>query len=295
MQYNCLVEYHESTQIVKMKHLIGVRALSGLVLISGCNPNEVSSVKPAASDKQAKTTIETSADKFARKPFVYDSSRQYIYISFDDGPQRGTMESYAVCKELGIKATYFIVAAHVKGRRDGRRIVNTISNNYPGSVTANHSYDHAKGQYDSFYRHPNRALQDFLRAQDTIRPPYKLLRLPGNNAWALKDTMRASRLVRPVARKLDSAGYNVLGWDSEWHFNHKDARPLQSAEKMAQKIKNLLDSNQTFTRNHLVLLSHDRMFQRPADLDSLKKMLQILKQNPRYVFETLDHYPGLKW
>ncbi|HJV20240.1 MAG TPA: polysaccharide deacetylase family protein [Sediminibacterium sp.] len=278
-----------------MKHLIGVRVLSGLVFICSCQPREAAMEVSGDSGMQVKTNTAASANQLTDKPFVYDSSRQYIYISFDDGPQRGTMESYAICKDLDIKATYFLVAVHVKGRSDGRRIVNTLQNSYPAFITANHSYYHAKGRYDSFYRHPNGAFQDFQKAQDTIRPlNKKLLRLPGNNAWALKDTMRASRLVRPVTRKLDSAGYNILGWDSEWHFNPKDARPVQSAEKMAQHIKSLLDSNQTFTRNHLVLLAHDRMFQRPSDQDSLRKMLQILKQNPRYIFETLDHYPGLK-
>lgn len=292
MQYNCSVIYHESIQIVKMKHLIGVRALSGLVFISSCHSGEAAREIPADSGGQVKTS--TTTPSVTDKPFVYDSSKQYIYISFDDGPQRGTMESYAICKDLNIKATFFLVAAHVKGRNDGRKIVTTLQNSYPAFVTANHSYYHAKGRYDSFYRNPNAAFHDFQNAQDTIRLNKKLLRLPGNNAWALNDTMRASRLVRPVTRKLDSAGYDVLGWDSEWHFNPKDARPVQSAEKMARHIQSLLDSNQTFTRNHLVLLTHDRMFQRPSDQDSLRKMLQILKQNPRYVFETLDHYPGLK-
>jgi hypothetical protein len=50
----------------------------------------------------------------------------------------------------------------------------------------------------------------------------------------------------------------------------------------------------THVANHLVLLSHDRMFQRPSDADSLAKLIHILKQNPDYVFETVDHYPGLK-
>ncbi|MBL7759513.1 MAG: polysaccharide deacetylase family protein [Sediminibacterium sp.] len=277
-----------------MKHLIGVRALSGLVFISSCQSGEAAREIQSDSDGQAKASNTAPAVPVAEQAFIHDTSRQYIYISFDDGPQRGTMESYAICKELKVKATYFLVAAHIKGRNDGRKIVNTLQTDNPAFVTANHSYYHAKGRYDSFYRHPNSAFQDFQRAQDTIRLNKKLLRLPGNNAWALKDTMRASRLVKPVTRKLDSAGYNVLGWDSEWHFNPKDARPVQSAEKMARHIKSLLDSNQTFTRNHLVLLTHDRMFQRPSDQDSLRKMLQLLKQNPRYVFETLDHYPGLK-
>jgi hypothetical protein len=36
------------------------------------------------------------------------------------------------------------------------------------------------------------------------------------------------------------------------------------------------------------------MFQRPEDADSLARFITLLKHNPRYVFETVDHYPGVK-
>jgi hypothetical protein len=36
------------------------------------------------------------------------------------------------------------------------------------------------------------------------------------------------------------------------------------------------------------------MFRLPNYADSLQKFIMILKQNPKYVFETMDHYPGLK-
>jgi hypothetical protein len=44
----------------------------------------------------------------------------------------------------------------------------------------------------------------------------------------------------------------------------------------------------------VVWLAHDRMFARPNYQDSLYKCLAMLKKDPRYVFETIDHYPGLK-
>lgn len=83
--------------------------------------------------------------------------------------------------------------------------------------------------------------------------------------------------------------------DSEWAFGHKTERPVQSAELMVKQIETLLEKNETFTKNHLVVLTHDRIFHRPEDLDSLRKMIVLLKQHPNYVFETIDHYPGLKW
>ncbi len=225
-------------------------------------------------------------------PFIHDSTKQYIYLTFDDGPQFGTKGCIKVCKELGVKATFFMIGAHVIGRDDGKSIINDLKANYPQFLLANHSFNHAKNEYTYFYQHPDMAFADFITTQDTLGPFYKIVRLPGNNSWVLKDTMRAAKLVRALCNKLDSAGYRVFGWDTEWMFNHNDVRPLQSAEKMAQHITYLLEDNAVFTKNHLVLLTHDRMFQRPEHVDSLKKMITILKEHPKYVFETIDHYPG---
>ena len=54
--------------------------------------------------------------------------------------------------------------------------------------------------------------------------------------------------MKPVVLKLDSAGYNVMGWDIEWDFN-KQGKPLESGEKMARIIDSSIASNRTLTKN----------------------------------------------
>ena len=270
-----------------MKQLIKQFLLLGLVAIMGCEIN-VSNDEPSSSPNNInyQQPIPTS--------IIDDSAKKYIYLSFDDGPQPGTLETYDICRDNGIKATYFMIGLHTMSRKDGRDIVAKIKNGYPQFLLANHSFSHANGHYIDFYQHPDRSLFDFLRTQDTLKAAYKIIRLPGNNAWVLKDTMHTSHLVRPVCKLLDSTGFNVIGWDTEWVFNYKTALPVQSAEQMASQIIGLLIKNETFTKNHLVLLTHDRIFHRKQDLDSLNKMIGILKQQPNFIFETIDHYPGLK-
>jgi hypothetical protein len=63
---------------------------------------------------------------------------------------------------------------------------------------------------------------------------------------------------------------------------------------LANQIDSAFAKNETHVQNHLVILTHDRMFQRPGDADSLVKFIRILKANPNYILETVDHYPGLK-
>ncbi len=88
--------------------------------------------------------------------------------------------------------------------------------------------------------------------------------------------------------------FNVIGWDMEWNFDHKSARPVQSPEKLAAQVDTLVAHGYTYQPKHLVILTHDRMFHRSPDSLALVQFIQLVKRNPNYVFETVDHYPGLK-
>jgi len=239
-------------------------------------------------DKNDKVAVTPVSDKD-----VYDSTKKYIYLTFDDGPQPGTMECYHTIQQLGVKATFFMVGMHewdsfLKG------IVDTINNDYPAILLANHSFTHAfRDKYKFFYTHPHAALADFIKAQDSLHVPYKIVRLPGNSSWVRNGVIRSSRLTRPVSVLLDSAGYKVMGWDVEWNFKPEPggAKPVQNVETMVKLVENTLQKNECYKKNNIVLLAHDRMFHTPAYTDSLYKFVSVLKQNPHYVFETVDKYP----
>ena len=229
-------------------------------------------------------------DSSANEP-VYDSTKKYIYLTFDDGPQAGTLESGQICRNLDVKASFFMVGAHTNDKWE-KGVVKVIKEDFPKFVVVNHSFSHANNRYVYFYKHPEFALQDFLRAQDTLKPHFKIIRLPGNSAWVTEKGIRSSNLTKPVSQLLDSAGYNVLGWDVEWNFNHKSARPVQSAETMIKYVENAF--SRSYNKNHVVILTHDRMFRKKEDADSLIKFITVLKSHPDYIFETVDRYPHLK-
>ncbi len=273
------------------KYLLGWMGLVTCLAFTVCNPTHGND---RAEQKVEQKATPKPVDKFEWHALNYDSTKKYIYLSFDDGPQHGTVTCYDLCKQANVKASFFMVGLHTAQKTDGAQIVSMIRNSYPEILLANHSYTHARDKYIFFYHHPFMAQDDFFEAQESLHVPYKIVRLPGNSAWVRDGELKASGLVKPVTRLLDSAGYNVIGWDAEWNFNKKDARPVQSAWKMAAEIDSAFARKKTHVLNHLVLLSHDRMFQRPGDADSLARLISILKQNPQYVFETVDHYPGLK-
>ncbi len=234
-----------------------------------------------------------STNNYISNSILYDTSKTYIYLTFDDGPQNGTKACIDVCKKLETKATFFMVGEHASSPFL-KEIVQFIKGNYPNLLLANHSTTHANGKYHFFYEHENFAAEDFYLAQKTLHVPFKIIRLPGNTSWVLQNKLRANGLTKPVCKLLDSAGYNVIGWDIEWNFTRPHSNPVESVERMVKKIEYAIENNNLNTKKHLVILTHDRMFQKSNYTDSLFKFISILKENSKYIFETLDHYPGLK-
>lgn len=257
--------------------------------LTGCQNNTSSTVALKDTGVEKNPII----NKFETKPFSYDSTKNYIYLTFDDGPQNGTVACFELCKHLGVKASFFMVGQHANSTKT-KAIVAEIREAYPQILLCNHSTTHANGHYKYFYHHPNMAAEDFYKAQQTLNVPYKIIRLPGNSAWVNGIGIKASPLVDSVCIKLDSAGYNVIGWDVEWSFNHKNANPVQSPQRLANMVDSAMAKQHLHTKNHVMILTHDRMFRNQNYTDSLAKFITLLKQNPRNVFETVDHYPGVK-
>lgn len=275
--------------------------LNTIMLFTACSnsasPGVDSDSTANSSEKKTELVLmtdSTAAEGFKWNPPLYDSSKLYIYLTFDDGPQSGTMNVYHICRELGVKATFFMVGQHVYDKRMGE-IVDSIRFSYPQILLANHSYTHAGNHYQYFYQHPSYALADFLKAQKSLEVPYKIIRLPGNSAWVRDNgEVRASKMVKPVSILLDSLGYNVIGWDLEWNFTHKESRPVQQVSSMLKMVATAAERKETHSRNHIVILAHDRMFRHPQDADSLRLFIRELQKNPAYKFETIDNYPRLK-
>lgn len=222
-----------------------------------------------------------------------DTTHWFVYLTFDDGPQPGTANCMQICQEEQVKASFFMVGLHADRWRTGRLLIDTIREGYPQFLLANHSYSHANNHYRYFYQHPDTALADFQQAEKVIRPNHLIARLPGNNAWSIAHAEKSHHLVASVLHKLDSVGYDVIGWDQEWNFRHTNSRPVQLPDSLAARTMRLLREGKTKIPRHLVLLTHDRMFSRPEDSASLRRYIFLLKQQPDVVFQTIDQYPGV--
>lgn len=220
------------------------------------------------------------------------SNIKYIYLTFDDGPLFGTSNCIDICLQEKVPATFFQVGMHQARSKYGKDLYKRILQ-YPNEFEIlNHSYTHANGKYLNFYHHPDSALLDMMKANTTLQLNTHIARLPGNSAWNTLNLKKASNLVKPLVLKLDSVGYNIIGWDTEWSFN-KHGKPSFSAESMVNLVDSTLTENHTMTPNHVVILMHDHMFRTPADSIKLTNMIRLLKEHPNYEFRKISQYPGL--
>jgi peptidoglycan/xylan/chitin deacetylase (PgdA/CDA1 family) len=221
-----------------------------------------------------------------------DPNKHYIYLTWDDAPQPpGTNMCRRVFQEQGVKATFFGVGFNMF-EPSRRRMIDSIRAAYPQFLLANHSFSHGmQDHYKDFYTHPDSAVNDFLHAEQSMKVPVKIIRMPGSNSWVGKDLNKGPQSAKLVRDRLDSMGYKVIGWDLEWNQKPGTKAPLQTPQEMVDAINKRFEQEYTTESNAIVILSHDRLFGTQQYADSLAKFITLLKQDPRNVFETIDHYP----
>jgi peptidoglycan/xylan/chitin deacetylase (PgdA/CDA1 family) len=220
--------------------------------------------------------------------------KKKIYFTFDDGPNNGTRNVLKAVKEENIPASFFIVGEHVF---DSPKQTQTweILKADSGIELCNHSYTHAHNRYTSFYKNSSGVIEDFNHSQNKLQFNNNIARMPGRNAWRI-DTIDHTDIYESSAAidSLHAAGFNIMGWDIEWIFDHKTLAPDTGIDLMLRRMENLLEAKRTKTPGHLVVLAHDQAFQTEGAVQLLHLVLQSLKNNPEYELVLASKYPGLK-
>lgn len=277
--------------ILKMMANTGLAVLA-MAVATSCNNNGGTGAKGADSPKTV-----VAAKPVPGTPIKYDSSKRYIYLTWDDSPQPpGTVNCKNVFHAAGVKATFFSVGFNQVGPWK-KRLIDSIRNGYPEFLLANHSFSHGfNDKYSKFYAPANTdsALNDFLKNEKVLGVPVKIIRLPGNNTWASNGKIDGQKAETELVKKLDGLGYKIVGWDLEWGQQGKKKEPRESAEEMVKRINQKFEDGSTNQQNAIVILSHDRLFEKKQFADSLTRFIDLLKADKRNVFETIDHYPTIQ-
>jgi len=274
--------------LLKMITQTGLSVLA-LAAATGCNSG-------TSTDKKADSTASV-LKPVPGTPIKYDSTKRYIYLTWDDSPQPpGTVNCKAVFQSEGVKATFFAVGFNQVGPWK-KRIIDSLRNSYPQFLLANHSFSHGfNDKYSKFYSSAltDSAYNDFMKNEKLLGIPVKIIRLPGNNTFASNGNIHGQKAENALVKKLDAAGYKIIGWDVEWHQQAKMKAPQQSVNEIIKEINQHFNDGNTEQPNSIVILSHDRLFEKKQFVDSLRRFISILKADKRNVFETIDHYPTVQ-
>ena len=222
---------------------------------------------------------------------VIDSTKQYIYLTFDDGPYKGSANINKVIKEEQVKATVFIVGFNAYTTTLQQYIDDYKANDL--IEISNHTYSHAnRNKFVGYYKQPEVVLEDVKKNEAFFNIDNKIIRLPGRNVWCLGEQKKYDydKGSKNSANYLADNNYYVMGWDYEWK-RLKKKQPLASPSVIYDEMISRLDNNETLNKNHLVLLMHDDMFNSEEDAEKLRELIKLIKNNNDLVLEFASNYP----
>lgn len=219
--------------------------------------------------------------------------KKKIYLTFDDGPNKGTDSVLAILQEEQVPATLFVIGEQVYGSKAQSHTWQQLQQ--CGFIElCNHSYTHAHNQYARFYCDTTGVVADFVRCKDSLRLNNFVARTPGRNIWRI-DNVSVTDIdkTKPAADAVQRNGFILVGWDVEWHYTPPNLLLREPADTILQRIDSMLTNNLTQYKDHIVLLAHDQTFEDPRDAASLRRLLQLLKKRDDYSLEKISSYPGV--
>jgi peptidoglycan/xylan/chitin deacetylase (PgdA/CDA1 family) len=291
-----------------MKSFPIIAGLSGLIFVTGilfvvsCSSGNTGTQNTSREIQKNQNSPESAKDSVKSKTidsltqWYEDTSHHFVFLTWDDGPQSpGTRNCRTVFKELGVKASFFAVGFNILNK-ERELLMDSIRRDYPALLLVNHGFSHAmNNKYQKFYSPASvdTALNDFLHNERLMQITEKIIRFPGHNTWAVNGMISGQLTKKPLVHRLDSMGYQVIGWDTEWRGNGNTQLPRESATEMANRVLAKLSSGKTRVPGAVVVLSHDRYFTHADAVDSLRTFIQLLQADPRIHFETIDHFSEL--
>ena len=258
------------------------------ILCNGCSQEN--------DKKESKKTISKHHPVAKIVPKIDDenvpSDKRVIYLTFDDGPNRGTENLLKILHKRNVCATAFIVGKHAYGSKKQKNDLDLLRKDQLVEL-ANHSFTHAHNKYTDFYKNPLAVVQDFDTAKDSLKLFDKIARTPGRNIWRLNNiTVTDLKSSTEAANSLKKAGYKVIGWDLEWKPTNKMALK-GNHEAMLKRVDSIFFNDLEKTSRHLVFLTHDQYLTDTDSVNELDLFIEKLQKSNRFVFRKISEYPEI--
>jgi peptidoglycan-N-acetylglucosamine deacetylase len=195
-------------------------------------------------DQNAQSATPEENHKQEEQPV--DPEKKVVYLTFDDGPNRNSMELLQVLKEYDMKATFFTLAPNVKQYPEATKQMAA-----DGHALALHGVTHDQHQ---FYATPESPVNEMLETQKTVEDVTGvksfLIRTPYGSVPHLTDEQRTN---------LKQNGFKLWDWNVDsYDWKLRDQRYVENVieqlEKRAEEPSSviLLHENDS-TVKHLLL------------------------------------------
>ncbi|MFC7347080.1 polysaccharide deacetylase family protein [Chryseobacterium zhengzhouense] len=256
-------------------------------LLTACN--QKNEVKESEKVHSQKTPV-------AKVPKIDDedipSDKRVIYLTFDDGPNRGTENLLKILHKRNVCATAFLVGKHASDSKRQKEDLEKMRTDVLLEL-ANHSYTHAHNKYSDFYKNPEAVVKDFNRAKDSLKLAGMIARTPGRNIWRLNNIdVTDLKSSTEAANSLRKAGYKLIGWDLEWKPTNKMSLK-DNHEAMLKKVDSIFFNDLEKTSRHLVFLTHDQYLTDADSINELDLFIEKLQKSNRFVFRKVSAYPKI--
>lgn len=281
----------------KSNHLIfletAAQIITAVFFLNSCNKNSETAQALQIAGSHQESLSSQSAKVISSKPDVPDDpNKRYIYLTFDDGPNRGTSNLLKITNKYQIPITAFVVGKHAYDSKTQSKELKELENDKLVEI-ANHSYTHALNRYSEFYKNPENVIHDFDRARDSVQFKNKYARTPGRNIWRTANInstdLKSSKI---AADELQRSGYTLVGWDLEW--KPTNAMKLKGThQEMAKRVDSIFFNDLEKTSRHLVFLTHDQYLQDDDSVQELDLFISGLKNSNRFEFRKISDYPNI--
>lgn len=288
--------------LLSKKRLVKYMLPMLIISLISCNDNVKKQIKSTynqivhTNQNNDNDTLITNVDSINKlninqDKIIIDSTKQYVYLTFDDGPYKGSEKINKIIKEENVKATVFIVGMNAFTDKLKQNLKEYENNDL--IEISNHTYSHAnRNKFKEYYNNPDWVLNDVRKNDSIYKFDNRFVRLPGRNVWRLgsmnkDDFDKASKKSSDL---LAQNQYYVFGWDYEWNKISKK-HPLSNPEDIYKGIVSRLDNKKTFLDKHLVILMHDDMFNNDEDAEKLRLLIRLIKANKNIIFEVASNYP----
>lgn len=209
-----------------------------------------------------KSSKQTNSQNTNLKP--KKNREKIIYLTFDDGPSKLTLDVLKVLDQYDIKATFFVVGSNVKVYPE---VIVKLKEH--GHAIGLHSYTH---NYKHIYANHQNFIDEMIATQTLIynitQEKVDIIRFPGGSY---------KRLNKDFYCELKKYNFKIY----DWNISSQDGISSQSDEDTILK-----SATENSSRSNIILLMHCRETDKKT-LHVLPKIIEFYKSKG-YKFETIN-------